>query len=134
MRTIYIFFILSTIYSCKSIPEKSNKLTGFLLMSPWRTHQSFDVFLPCNIDTSISLKENLKGIKKDTAFQTYGGNFAFDSQIVKLRNQAFDDSFSTDLKYTLLLPISAEYDTSASKLFKDIETKELYRMPYTFKG
>jgi hypothetical protein len=114
--------------------EQSSKLSGLLLMSPWRTHQSFDLFLPCVIDTLSSLTENIRLINKDTAMQIYGGDFAFHKHVVKLRNQSFDSSFAHYLQFCLVLPIVAEYDTAAEKLFKNTDERDVLYMPYTFNG
>jgi hypothetical protein len=114
---------------------QSNKVSGLLLMSPWRTHQSFDLFLPCMIDTLSSLTENIRLINKDTATQIFGGDFAFNSEVVKLRNQSFDSSFADYLQYCLVLPIVADYDTAAERLFnQNIDKIDVSRMPYTFNG
>jgi hypothetical protein len=34
----------------------------------------------------------------------------------------------------LVLPIVAEYDTAAEKLFRNTEETKVYHMPYTFNG
>jgi hypothetical protein len=133
MKIFYALIVILGFASCHADGQQSKKISGVLLMSPWRTDESFDVFLPCNIDSSISLQDNLRRIKTDTAYQTFSsGDFAFDKQVFKLRNQAFDSSFADYLKYCLVLPITAVYDTAAERLFKNIEKSETLRMTYKF--
>ena len=80
----------------------------------------------------MSLEENLRRIETDTSYQTFAGDLGLHEQAVKLRNQAFNDSFADYLKYALVLPIEAVYDTATRQLLEDIEGKETHRMTYKF--
>ena len=126
MKLVYIFIVTFGFASCQADRQHPGKISGILLMSSWRTHQSFDVFLPYNIDSSITLEDNLQRVRTDTAYQTFSSrDFAFDAQVIRLRNQAFDDSFADHLKYCLILPITAVHDTVAERLFRNIGAMKL---------
>jgi len=127
---IFIFFFLS----CKAYTQRSEKVSGLLLMSPWRTDTSFDLFLPCSFDTSRSLSLNIQSLKKDTSFQVFIYDLAFRNDVKRLRNESFDSSFADYLQYTLVLPVIAEHDTALERKMISLNDSNIYRMPYTFFG
>jgi hypothetical protein len=111
---------------------KPETVTGLLLLSPWRTDNAFDLFLPCSIDTLKTLKSNISIIQKDTAYRTLIGQFSFSKLGVKMRNESVADDFAEDTKYSILIPITAEYDRQLEKRMKNIEGTDITRMPYIF--
>lgn len=133
MKIVKIALLLLTLSSCDFSTKRSEIVTGFLLLSPSRSDSSFDLFLPANIDTLNTLKENLQKIEKNTAYRiTPGRNLAFSKEAVRLRNEAVDKSYAEDFKYCLVLPIKAKYDNDAEERYKDLEKNKRLNMPYTF--
>jgi hypothetical protein len=128
--TLTILFIISILNQVSA--QNNYKVYGLLLLSPRRNDTSFDLFLPCKIDTLKTLRDNLKKLKKGTAFQTSNDDFELIKVAKKIRNQAFDKDSDDDLKFCLVIPIVAEYDHHAEIIFKNIETDNLLRWPYIF--
>jgi hypothetical protein len=114
--------------------QNTGKISGLLLLSPERNCTSFDLFLPCKIDTLKTLRDNLIKLKHDTAFHSFNSDFGLISKAEKIRNQSFDSNYAYDLKFCLVIPVTAEHDTNSEKLFKNIETDDIHRMPYIFYG
>jgi hypothetical protein len=130
IQYIFVFFFLS----CKAYTQNSGKVSGLLLMSPWRTDTSFDLFLPCSIDTVRSLTQNIQFIKKDTSFRILVSDIAFMKEVKRLRNQSFNSSYAEYLQYTLVLPIVAEHNTALEREMDSLLDSKIYRLPYTFFG
>jgi len=126
-------FILAIVFVGMSLNCFSqHKASGILILSTWRDHTSFDLFVPGNIDKTKSLKANLSNLS-DTAirFGTYEGNLlkaAMLRRAVKLVNET---EIKGSDKNLLVLAVEAEYkDEDFNELLPD----EFYLYEVIFYG
>ena len=113
-------------------------MTGYLIYSPWRTHQSFDLFFPATIDSTRDIRYNLQHAKPDTGTQVSNdGSFwdLLESGIPDtIRNEALDSSIADYLEYCIVFPVVATLNTKMTELFNKDFSNELGSWPVKFYG
>jgi hypothetical protein len=132
VSTILLLFLYGNLYG------QNKKVTGYLLISPWRTHNSFDLFFPSKIDAKKDLLTNLKSAKFDTAFQvSLDSNFYEPTILAKedtLKNQAVVDTIADYLKYFIVMPVEGFYNFKAQELFTKNMPDEYERLSTILNG
>jgi hypothetical protein len=88
-----------------------HKASGLLILSTWRDHTSFDLFVPGNIDKTKSLRANLAKLS-DTAirFKIYEDNLLTANMLkraIKLVNESEVKGTNKDI---LVLVVEVEYE------------------------
>ena len=139
MRFIKIIaFSIFVIITGTVSAQQSSTVTGYLLYSPWRTHQSFDLFFPAEIDSTKDLKHNLQHAKLDTAIQFSQSPSFWDLQIIAkadtIKNEAIDTTIADYLEYCIIFPVTMTFNSKATELlYKNFQT-ELRSWPVRFYG
>lgn len=133
-----IVFFISLIATGTVCGQESSTVTGYLLFSPWRTHQSFDLFFSAKIDSTKDLKHNLQYAKFDTARQMSQSGSFWDLQKIAvadtLKNEALDTSIADYLEYCIVFPVAMTLNDKATELlYKDL-SNELISWPVKFYG
>jgi hypothetical protein len=86
--------------------------TGLLLLSLNRTESSFDLFFPCKIDSTRSLKENILKAQPGTSFLAIIDSAEVNEMIPfadKLRNEALASKITDELEYILVIPVEVSF-------------------------
>jgi hypothetical protein len=90
--------------------EKST--TGLLLLSMNRSESSFDLFFPCKIDSTLSLKENILRAQQGTSFLAITDRDEIDELIPfadTLKNEALASKITDELEYILVIPVEVRF-------------------------
>lgn len=78
-----------------------------------RNHQSFDLFLPCDIDEKKTLTENIKSIETDTAewisLSKVKNYFDIIDKSKKVENEG-NETMADNVKYKKVIPVDIEFD------------------------
>jgi len=111
-----LMFILSQPLKSKIHNKQvSQRITGLLFLQPERNDSNFDLFLKCSLDSSKNLETNIHNLTKGTAMHIDVLNSKNYWNLVlqshKLRNQSVPNDFAYDLKYVLVVPINAIFDS-----------------------
>ncbi|MEJ8819140.1 hypothetical protein [Lacibacter sp. H407] len=135
-KTIFalVFFITTeTVWG-----QESSTVTGYVLFSPWRTHQSFDLFFSAEIDSTKDLKHNLQHARLDTAGQFSQAALFWDLLKIAtpdtIKNEALDASIADYLEYCIVFPVVLTIDRKATELLYKHVSNELTSWPVTFYG
>jgi len=135
-KTIEIF--ISLILAVPVLGQKSSAVTGFILFSPWRTHQSFDLFFPAIIDSTKDIKYNLQHAKLDTARQVSQGTSFWDLSKIAvadtIRNESLNPSMADYLEYCIVFPVTVTLNSKATELLYKDFPNELKSWPVKFYG
>jgi len=130
----FIFLVITVIVSA----QQSRTVTGFLIYSPWRTHNSFDLFFPAKIDTTRDLKHNLLHAKYDTAILFSQSPTFWDLQKIAtadtIKNEAMDTTTADYLEYCIIYPVSMTFSSKATELLYKSFQNELRPWPVKFYG
>jgi hypothetical protein len=126
MRILPLLLLLT---SCTVHPK--DKMSGLLLLDPYRNDTNFDLFYECNLDTSKTLEQNIaslhKGIGVRISVYSSTNQYELFKDSKMMRNQAVSEDFDDHLKKVLVIPIVAELDLKRAEDFGD--TKKLYSYP-----
>jgi hypothetical protein len=133
-----IVFFISLIVTGTVWGQQSSTVTGYLLFSPWRTHQSFDLFFPAEIDSTKDLKHNLQYAKFDTAIQVSQGASFWDLSKIAvadtIKNEALDASIADYLEYCIVFPVAMTLNSKVTELFYKDFPNEIRLWPVRFYG
>lgn len=86
--------------------------TGLLLLSLNRTESSFDLFFPCKIDSTRSLKQNIMKAQEGSSFLAI-----IDQDEIKdlipfadtLKNEALASKITDELEYIMVIPVEVRF-------------------------
>jgi len=126
MRILPLLLLLT---SCTVHPK--DKMSGLLLMDPYRNDTNFDLFYEYKLDPSKTLEQNIVSLQKGIGVHISIFSSTNQYGLVKnsriMRNQAMAEDFDDHLKKVLVIPIVAELDLKCAEDFGD--TKKLYSYP-----
>lgn len=104
-----LFFSLLVSISLSSFSQESKPTSGLLLLSLNRTESAFDLFYPCRIDSTRSLKENILQSKSAGAWLANLNNEEAETLLAyadTLKNESLASKITDDLEYIMVIPVS----------------------------
>ena len=139
MKFLKAIAIIISLIIAEPVWAQEARVTGFLLFSPWRTDNSFDLFFPAKIDSTKDIRYNLRNAKFNTAVQMSAGNLFWNllkSTIAPdtIRNESVDTSDADYLKYYIVFPVVAMFNKKTTELFYKNFSNELRSWPVSFYG
>ena len=86
--------------------------TGLLLLSLNRTESAFDLFFPCKLDSTRSLKENILRIKSGSAILAIIEREEIEAILPfadTLKNEALASKITDELEYIMVVPVEVSF-------------------------
>jgi len=116
------FLLLALTISCISKKGRITK-TGILVLDGSRNHTSFDYFIPCPINDTLTLIDNLKALNPGLAINMRQHEMDFDTMANSwpmTENQFFLDSLQSDKRwYVSAVEITYREEGDIEKIEKD---------------
>jgi hypothetical protein len=132
LTAIIAFLLLSFASS-----SQETKLTkGLLLLSVSRADASFDIFYPCNIDSTKNLKEIIATAKGGTPHLVTIDEELEEEELIafadSIENEALDAKYGDELKYFLVLPVEVAFSDEKAAKFARKEKDSFLDWPVKF--
>jgi hypothetical protein len=131
--TILIAFLL---FAFTSYSQETKTTKGLLLLSVSRADASFDIFFPCTIDSTKSLKDNITSAKGGTPHLVTVDEELAEEDLIpfadSIENEALDAQYGDELKYFLVLPVEVTFSDEKAAKFARKEKDSFLDWPVKF--
>ena len=117
-----LFLSLFIFFSLYTIAQEEKATRGLLLLSLNRTESSFDLFFPCKIDSTKSLKQNILQAGSGSAFLAITDEEELEMLLPfadTLKNEALASKITDELEYIIVIPVEVNLGATTPVFVKN---------------